>query len=269
MRKVVVSLVTSLTIAASSLSAADVLATVDGENITQKDAAALIRNPQIKFDTLPKEAQTKVVEQLIEKKLLMKSAMNSGVEKSKAYQAALKKLKEELALEVWMQQEFKKIKVSDADAKAYYEKNKAQFDAGEMLEARHILVKTEKEAKDLIAKLGKEKNKKTAFEKLAKEHSTGPSAGKGGYLGKFSPKQMVPEFSKAASALKKGQYTKTPVKTQFGYHIIYLEDKMASQTLAYDKVKNKIKQALVQQAYTKAIKSQVNKLKQNAKIVIK
>ncbi len=269
MRKVVLSLVASLTIAASSLSAANVVATVDGENITKQDVKALLRNPKINYDNLPKETQSKIVDQLVEKKLLTKAAMNSGVNKLDAYKAALKKLQEELALEVWMQQEFKKVKVTETDIKAYYDKNKAQFKTGDMLEARHILVKTEQEAKDLIAKLNKAKNKKPTFEELAKKHSTGPTGAKGGYLGKFSPKQMVPEFSAAASALKKDEYSKAPVKTQFGYHIIYLENKETSQTLTYDKVKAKIKQALTQEQYTKLIKGQANKLRKNAKIVIK
>lgn len=269
MKNVVLSLVASLTIAATTLTAADVVATVDGENITKQDVKTLLRNPKINYDTLPKETQKKIVEQLVEKKLLSKKAQSSGVKNSPAYKAALKKISDELALEVWMQEEFKKLKVTDADAKKYYDTNKERFKTGEMLEARHILVKTEKEAKDLIAKLGKEKDKKAGFEKLAKSHSTGPSAGKGGYLGKFSPKQMVPEFSKAASALKKGQYSKSPVKTQFGYHIIYLENKESATTLVYDKVKNKIKQALMQEKYAKLIKGYANELRKNSKIVIK
>ncbi len=269
MRKVVLSLVASLTIAASSLSAANVVATVDGENITKQDVKALLRNPKINYDNLPKETQAKIVDQLVEKKLLSKAALNSGVSKTEAYKAALKKLEAELALEVWMQQEFKKINVTDADVTAYYNKNKAQFKTGDMLEARHILVKTEKEAKDLIAKLNKAKDKKATFEELAKKHSTGPTGAKGGYLGKFSPKQMVPEFSKAASALKKDEYSKSPVKTQFGFHIIYLENKETSQTLTLDKVKGKIKQVLTQEQYTKLIKGQANKLREKAKVIIK
>ena len=269
MRNIVLSLVASLTIAATSLSAADVVATVDGENITKNEIKALLRNPQITFDTLPKETQKRVIDQLVEKKLLTKQAMNSGVEKLESYQSALKKLKSELALEVWMQSEFKKIKVSDADVKAYFDKNKDKFKTGEQLEARHILVATEKEAKDVIAKLDKAKNKKASFEKYAKEISTGPSAKNGGYLGKFSPKQMVPEFSAAATKLKKGEYSKKPVKTQFGFHVIYLEGKEAAKTLSFDNVKTKIKKALTQEKYAKLIKGQANELRKKAKIVIK
>jgi parvulin-like peptidyl-prolyl isomerase len=269
MKKIVLSAIATLAIATTSLVAADVVATVNGENITKQDVKALLRNPQIKFDTLPKETQTKIVDQLVEKKLLTANAQKSGVEKKEAYTTALKKLKAELALEVWMQEEFKKIKVTDKNVKDYYTKNKDKFKTGEMLEARHILVKTDKEAKDLIARLNKAKNKKATFEKLAKEFSTGPTGAKGGYLGKFSPKQMVPEFSKAAMALKKGQYSKQPVKTQFGFHIIYLENKEASKAVTFDKVSKKIKQALTQEQYTKLIKAEASKLRKKANIVIK
>ena len=269
MKKLVISLVASLAVATASLSANDVVATVDGENITKNEIKALLRNPQINFDTLPKETQKRVIDQLVEKKLLTKQAMNSGIQKTDAYQEALKKLKAELALEVWMQTEFKKIKVTDADTKAYYDKNKARFKTEEMLEARHILVKTEKEAKNIIAKLDKVKNKKASFEQYAKDLSTGPTGKNGGYLGKFSPKKMVPEFSAAATKLKKGQYTKAPVKTQFGFHVIYLEDKVGAKTLTYDKVKTKIQRALTQEKYAKLIKGQASKLREKAKIVIK
>ena len=110
---------------------------------------------------------------------------------------------------------------------------------------------------------------KPTFEKYAKEFSTGPTGKNGGYLGKFSPKKMVPEFSAAAMKLNKGEYTKTPVKTQFGFHIIFLESKLAATTLAYDSVKAKIKQGLVQEKYAKLIKGQAAKLREKAKIVIK
>ena len=97
------------------------------------------------------------------------------------------------------------------------------------LEARHILVKTEKEAKDLIKTLNKSKKKEKKFIELAKTKSVGPTGPKGGYLGKFPANQMVPEFASAASSLKKKTYSQTPVKTQFGYHVIYLEKMLQMQ----------------------------------------
>jgi parvulin-like peptidyl-prolyl isomerase len=269
MKKTILSVVTALALTASTLSAADSYASVNGDDITTQDVAQLLRGQNVKFDALPKETKDKVIQQLIEKKLLTQKAVNSGIEKDAKYKEALENIKKDLALELWMQKEFVKIKATDSEAKDFYNKNKDKFKTPGTLEARHILLKTEAEAKDIIAKLNIAKNKKGSFEELAKKFSIGPTKEKGGYLGKFQAKQMVPEFSDAAMKLKKGEYTKTPVKTQFGYHVIYLENKESSKALDFDKVKPKINQLLVQEKYGKMIKAEVEKLKKDAKIIIK
>jgi len=269
MRKTILSVVTALALTASTLSAAETLASVNGEEITNKDVAQLLRGQNVQFEALPKESKDKVIQQLIEKTLLTQKAMKSGIEKDAKYKEALDKIKEDLALELWMQKEFVKVKASEAEQKSFYDKNKDKFKTPDTLEARHILLKTEAEAKDIISKLEIAKNKKGSFEELAKKFSIGPTKEKGGYLGKFQAKQMVPEFSDAAMKLKKGEYTKTPVKTQFGYHVIYLENKEVAQTLPFEKVKAKIAQLIVQEKYGKIIKEEVENLKKDAKIVIK
>lgn len=269
MKKIVLSVLASLTLTVSSLSAENVLATVNGEDITNAEIAQILRNPKIKFNTLPKETKKKVINQAIEKKLLTIEAMKSGVQDKDSYKSALEKLKKDLALEIWMQTEFKKIKITENDKVSFYNKNKDKFKTQEALEARHILVKTLKEAQAVIQRLNKAKNKKVTFEKIAKELSIGPTGKKGGYLGKFSPKQMVPEFSKAASSLKKGSYSKTPVKTQFGFHVIYLENKTEAKTLSLKDVEKKITQILIQKRYAEQIKENVTRLRKTAKIVIK
>lgn len=267
-RKFVLSFIASLAMA-TTLSASESYGTVNGQKITKEDVSVVLRNPNIDLNSLPKETKDKVINQVIEKKLLTQNAVKSGVNNSSEYKIALEKLKQDLALEFWMKNEFKKVKVTEQDKKDYYNKNKAQFKVPATLEARHILVKTEKDAKDLISSLDKAKNKKDEFIKLAKTKSVGPSGPKGGYLGKFPETQMVPAFSKAAKALGKGKYSKKPVKTQFGYHVIYLEDKEASKNLKYDEVKQKIQQALVQEKFRKHVKSKSDSLRKTAKIVIK
>lgn len=268
-KKLVLSLITTLAISSATLNAAESYGSVNGESITKQDVAVILRNPKIDFSTLPKKSKNQVLDQVIEKKLLSSKAMKSGVSSDVQYKDALEKLKKDLALEVWMQKEYKKVSVSEKEKKEYFNKNKKQFKVPATLEARHILTKTEKEAKALIAVLNSASNKKDEFINLAKTKSVGPSGPKGGYLGKFPETQMVPEFSKAAKSLSKGQYSKTPVKTQFGYHIIYLEDKTTSKTLAYDKVKTKIGQSLLQLKFRAHIKKQADALRKNAKIVIK
>ncbi|XOB62784.1 peptidyl-prolyl cis-trans isomerase [Campylobacterota bacterium DY0563] len=267
-KKIVTSLIATLALSTLSLNAAD-YGSVNGEKITSDDINSVIRNAKVDFDKLPKKTKNKVLEQIVEKKLLTDKALKSGVKSDAKYKEALAKVEKELALEVWMQNESKKIKISDNDAKDFYNKNKDKFKVPATLEARHILTKTEKEAKDIIKTLDKASNKKDEFVKLAKEKSVGPSGPKGGYLGKFPENQMVPEFSKAAKALKANTYTKAPVKTQYGYHVIYLEGKEAPKTLSFDDVKAKIKQMVFQEKFQNIIKAQVDELKSKAKIVIK
>lgn len=129
--------------------------------------------------------------------------------------------------------------------------------------ASHILVADEKSAKNAIAKLSKVKkeNLKAEFNKLAKEISTDPSAKEnGGDLGSFGKGMMVPEFEKAAFALKDGEMGKTPVKTQFGYHVIYKESSKKAEAMPFEKVKDLIKNQLLPGKANKKIDDKANEL---------
>lgn len=269
MRKSILSFVTILALGTTTLSAETIYATVNGDNITKQDIIGAIRNNQVDFDTLPKETQDRVINQIIERKLLTQKAVKSGIQNDAKYKESLENIKRDLALEIWMQKEFVKVTTTEKEEKDFYEKNKDKFQTPATLEARHILVKTEEEAKDLISKLNKAANKKGSFEELAKKFSIGPTKTKGGYLGKFEAKQMVPEFSEAALKLNVGEFTKTPVKTQFGFHVIYLEGKEEAKAMAFAEVQGKIKQLIIQDKYGKIIKDEVTNLKKDAKIVIK
>jgi parvulin-like peptidyl-prolyl isomerase len=170
---------------------------------------------------------------------------------------------------MWMKKQMDSAVVSDSEAKAFYDKNKEKFMMPETVHARHILVKSDKEAKDIIGKLKglKDDALKNKFIALAKSKSTGPSGPKGGDLGNFKKGQMVPEFSKAVWALKPGEVTVTPVKTQFGYHVIYLEAKNEAKPVSYDMVKEKIIATLKQQEFAKKIAEVAKELKSKANIV--
>ena len=258
--------VSSLLIA--SLSANEVLATVDGTPISKEDINAIIKAQGGDFDKLKKEQQEKLIEKLIERELLVGVAKKAGVEKDEAYKKALENYKKDLAIRVWMDKIYKRTLISDSEANKYYQENKDQFKEPATVHARHILVKSEKEANDLINTLkalkGEELKKK--FIELAKEKSTGPSGKNGGDLGYFGKGQMVPAFEKATFALKKGEITTQPVKTQFGYHIIYLEDKKPEQVAPFEKVKDKIIVQMRQEQFSKAIKDAIDAAKSKAKI---
>ncbi len=269
MRKIILSVVAaSLMLTSASYAAEKVYAKVNGMDVTAGDIAMVIRNPRVKFDQLPKQTQQKILDQAIDGKLLAAKAIKSGIEKSKAFKEALKKVKDDLALEVWMKEQYNKAKVTDKEAKEFYSKNRDKFKQPAQVKARHILVKSEQEAKKIIDQLKGLSGKKLEdkFIELAKSKSIGPSGTNGGELGWFSAKRMVPEFSKAAFALNKGEITKTPVKTQFGYHVIYVEDKKAGGDIAFDSVKDRIKAQLKVQKFQNHIKEIAKNLRKSAKI---
>lgn len=271
MRRVVSGLIASMIIGSATLSAADYYATVNGDKITKEDVAAVIRNPQIDFDSLPENTKSRVIDQLIEKSLLASNALKSDVVKSSDFKEALKKLEKELALEFWMQTQYKAINVTQKDKKDFFNQHKEKFKEDAKLKASHILLKTEDEAKAVISELKKAPKAeiKTKFAELAKTKSIGPSKDNGGELGEFSPKVMVPEFSDAAMSLNVGEFSKAPVKTQFGYHVILLEDKQDEKVLSYEDVEEKLTQMITQERFTKVVKSKVAELKEKAKIEIK
>jgi len=275
-KKSILSLSAALVLTTSNLAATDiqkVYATVNGKPITGADIAVAIKNPQVNFDTLPKEDQKNILKGLIEKKLLSGVALNSDVVNDKVYKTTLKStidnIKEELAMQIWMQKELKSIKISDSEAKKYYNENKSKFMQPEQYKARHILVKTKKEAEDIINKLKNSKNLKSDFAKLAKEKSTGPSGKNGGDLGWFPETRMVKEFSEATKKINVGSITKQPVKTQFGYHVIYLEDKKDKSIVSFNRVKNDIKSYLAQEKFKNNIDSLIKKESKKAKISYK
>jgi len=259
-------LVTSLLIA--SVNANEVLATVDGTPISKEDINAIIKAQGGDFDKLTKEQQKKLVDKLIERELLVDVAKKAGVEKDEAYKKALENYKKDLAIKVWMDKIYKRTLISDSEANKYYQDNKDKFKMPEQVHARHILVKSEDEAKKIIDELKNLKGDelKNKFIELAKSKSTGPSGKNGGDLGYFGKGQMVPEFQDAAFALKKGEITTKPVKTQFGYHIIYLEDKKPEQIAPFEEVKDKIIAQMRQEQFSKAIKDAIDSAKSKAKI---
>jgi len=179
--------------------------------------------------------------------------MASNVEDDKDYQMQLKSLKEELARKIYLEKQVDKL-VDDKAVEKLYKDYKASFKGEKEVKAKHILVKNEATAKEVINKL----NRKGNFDKLAKEYSKEPAE-----LGYFTKDLMVPEFAEAAFDLKKGEYTKSPVKTQFGYHVILVEDIRDAKPQPFDEVKPQLKSMLSQKAMADVIKG----LQQRAKVV--
>lgn len=252
---------------------AKTFATVDGKDITDKDIAMILRAmPGANYDKLPPEIQQQVLNQAIEQRLLMNKAKKDGIQNSAEYKEALQDAQDELALGVWMKKQLDKITINDKEAREFYNQNPKIFAQPEQIKARHILVKDEKTAKDIIAQLNKAPKGKLVdeFKKLSAEKSIDEGiAQDGGELGWFTRDQMVPEFSDAAFKLAKGSFTKNPVKTNFGYHVILLEDKKASGTASYDTVKERVMQGLKMQKFKENLGQIAQELRKDAKVVVK
>jgi parvulin-like peptidyl-prolyl isomerase len=256
---------------ATALTASDILVTVNGKNITKQDAETFVSasSPQAHFSQLDKSQQEMIVDRLVEKALFTELALKEGIEKKPDFKRNMEKIKEELLVNMWMKTQMDNAVVSDSEAKAFYDKNADKFKQKASIHARHILVKDEKDAQTIIDEMKELKGDalKAKFIELAKAKSTGPSGPKGGDLGNFSKGQMVPAFSKAVWALNVGEITKKPVKTQFGYHVIYLEGKKDASTVPYEQVKDKIIASLKQKQFASKIAEVAKELKSKATIV--
>lgn len=259
----------------TSILSAQTLVTVDGTKITQSDVdSALMNATQGRFNQVPVEKQEEfrrqVLEQLVAKELIYGDAKKIGVLKSQDFKAEYKKVQEkvkkEIAVQIWQKKQLDKVKVSEKESKKYYNDNKGEFKEKDSVHARHILVKTKEEADALLKDLKlKGKELKEKFIALAQEKSVGPSGPKGGDLGYFAKGQMVPEFNDKVFSMKVGTISK-PVKTQFGYHVIYLEDKKDAKNLGFDEVKSFIENRLKLEKFKTTIADTMKKLQAKATI---
>ena len=150
------------------------------------------------------------------------------------------------------------VKVNDEDVKKYYEDNLDRFKQGETVNADHILVDSEEKALEILAKI---ENGETSFADAAKEHSSCPSGQRGGNLGDFGRGQMVPEFDKAVFELSEGEITKTPVKTQFGYHLIKLNSKSEASVMPYEQIAPQLTEMVLNEKRREAYERKINQLK--------
>ena len=217
------------------------VATVNGKPVPTSRVDALIKTAARGQEATP-EMKAQAKDQVVIREIFAQEAEKQGIANTAEYKAQLDLVRQTVLINTLFQNFIKAHPISDADAQAEYNKIKAE-QSGQEYDARHILVDSEDEAKKLIAQI----KAGAKFEDLAKKSSkdTG-SAENGGDLGWAKPASYVPEFATALQGLKKGQMTDTPVKTQFGYHIIRLEDTRAAQFPSYEEVKDKVKQQMEQ-----------------------
>lgn len=237
----------------------DVLARVNGKDITQGEVDMAL---DVFGDQLAQVPQAQrlpmVVEALIDMHVVADAAEASGIADSAKYKARMTFLTAQALRNTYVESEIQN-KISDADIKARYEKDIASYSAPEEVHARHILVKTEEEALKVIADLAVGGD----FAAIAKERSQDPgSKDNGGDLGFFAKGQMVPEFEAAAFALAPGETSASPVKTQFGFHVIKVDDKRSQPAPTVDEVRDQIVQMIQREKY----QGEVAKMRDSAKI---
>lgn len=237
-----------------------VLATVNGEPITQDTFNLYVRQRAAQGGQEPANVSRKaMLEELISRELIYQDAVKKKLEKDEAVQRELALQREETLIGAAIRKRIDSMEITDEQLRKQYDEMIASSDAKEY-KARHILSETEDAAKGVIAEL----DKGAKFAELAKERSTGPSAKDGGDLGWFNPQQMVPEFSAAAAELEKGKYTKSPVKTQFGWHVILLEDSRKVTPPPFEQVKPQLQQMMMSQQ----LKAYVDELRSKAKVKV-
>ncbi|HUU50039.1 MAG TPA: peptidylprolyl isomerase [Nitrospinota bacterium] len=242
-----------------------VLAVVNGRIITIADMNRVISKMPSELKKNAQKNKSDFLNSLIRRELLYQEGMKKKLDKDPRIRRMIDEYKYELIIQEYLNPKLKEIgPVSDKDAKSYYEKNKAFFQTKEEITASHILLKTEKEAKEVLQEL---KNGKDFFE-LAKKRSIDRStARQGGRLGSFPRGTMVPEFEEVAFNLKSGEMSPI-VKTEFGYHIILVTDQTGPQTLDFVQVKNQIKKRIRHQKTQQAINELLDELIKEAKIEI-
>ncbi|MGC2424038.1 MAG: peptidyl-prolyl cis-trans isomerase [Nitrospirota bacterium] len=251
---------------------ADTVATINGEKITTDTLDLILQQASSQGQPAPgPDAKKAVVEKLIEMNLFAQAGEKAGVKDDPDFKKAMDMMhkqedlftKQALAATYLRKKAFEDVKVTPEEIKKYYDQNQEQYKTGEQVKASHILVKTEDEAKAIKARL----DKGEAFEAVAKDKSTCPSASRGGDLGWFGKGVMDPDFEKAAFALKEGEVS-GPVKTKFGWHIIKITGKKPSSVKTLEEVSPQIEQKLTQDKQKKVYDDTLAQLRKQADIRI-
>lgn len=223
------------------------VAIVNGKAVPLTRVDMLAKQMERSGRPVPADAKDQLRDVVITREIFMQEAQKMGVDTSDEFRDQLEMVRQELLIREVFTRFQKENAVSDAEAKAEYDKF-AAANAGKEYQAHHILVEKEADAKSIIAQLKSTKKGAPTFEAIAKKSSKDPGSGaNGGALDWAPSSSYVKEFADAMVALKKGQTTDAPVKSQFGYHIIRLDDVRDAQLPKFEEVKPQIVQQLMQQ----------------------
>lgn len=234
-----------------------VVATVNGVKILRSDVEAARSQLPEQYRKLPMDQLYQpILNQLIRTKVLSAQARADKLHETEGYKRRVALIAERMLEEELLKKTIDE-KVTDEALQARYDKTSGSFPTKEEIRARHILVKTEAEADAII----KELTGGADFAKLAAEKSIGPSKANGGDLNYFSKGQMVPPFEEAAFALAKGEFTRSAVKSPFGWHVIKLEDKRQSKPPSFEESRDRLSQELSQEFAEQLVRGLTEKAK--------
>jgi peptidyl-prolyl cis-trans isomerase C len=238
----------------------DVLARVNGKDITRADLKTFEDKLPPGAKALPPAIlEPMAVDQLVNDQVLQKAATDAKTADTDEYKKRLEQVKNQLLVETYVTSRIEK-KMTDSALHDEYDELKKNNPPQKEYEARHMLVDTKEQAEALIKQL----DGGADFAKLASQNNKGPEKEKGGELGYITVKEVVPEFGDALTKLKVGKYTEEPVKTQFGWHVIKLEDERNRPAPKFDAVKDQVKQHLQQ----KLVQEEIAKLRKDAKVEV-
>ena len=232
-------------------------ATVNGQPISQTVYNAFVAEQKAQGAPDSPELQNAVKEELVRREILAQEAKKKGMDKNPNIQGQIELAKQAVLIRAYLSDYVKANPISEAQLKAEYDVIKNNLGSTEY-KSRHVLVEKEEEAKAIIAKLDKGEK----FSELAKQSKDPGSKEKGGELGWSSPAAYVKPFGEALTKLKKGEYTKTPVQSDFGYHVIQLDDSRPANPPPFDQVKPQMQQRASQQQ----IETLVKELRSKAKV---
>ncbi|MEN9759919.1 MAG: hypothetical protein RL676_1070 [Pseudomonadota bacterium] len=225
--------------AVGGVATAQNIAVVNGKPITRAKADAFVQEliKQGQQDT--PQLQALVRQELVDREILVQEAERRGLPAKNDVKFQLDNARQQVLINALVQDHLSKSAITDADIRSEYERL-TKGDAGKEYRARHILVEKEDEAKAIIERL----KKGAKFEELAKQSKDPGSAANGGDLDWADARSFVEPFSKAMVALQKGKYTETPVQTQFGWHVIRLDDTRVSKPPEFDAVKEQLAESM-------------------------
>ena len=251
-------LIAGAIISAPAFAQSKTFATVNGQAIPQSVYDAFVAEQKAQGTPDTPELQNAVKEELIRREILAQEAKKKGLDKKGNIQGQVELAKQAVLIRAFLSDYVAAHPISEAQLKAEYEVIKTNLGTTEY-KARHILVADEEEAKGIIAKLDKGEK----FSELAKVSKDPGSKDKGGELGWSSPNSYVKPFGEALAKLKKNEYTKTPVKSDFGYHVIMLEDSRPANPPPFEQVKQQMQQRAAQQQVEQLVKELRGKAKVN------